>query len=104
MLEDTLYMSPLGPIAPIDILFGHRPSLAGGNAFMAHRTGFTDGTLGAALIRAGFATAIVQRNPSAFSLDAVAFRNHAGEEQIMKAQAQMLPAPDRPAVLFRSKA
>ena len=40
-LEDPLYISPMGPIAPLDILFGHRPSLVGGNAFMAHRTGFT---------------------------------------------------------------
>jgi SAM-dependent methyltransferase len=101
-LEDPLYMSPMGPIAPLDILYGHRPSLAGGNTFMAHRTGFTGDTLGAALIRAGFAAVMVQRDPSAFCLDAIAFRNRPGEERIVMAHARMLPAPDRPAVLYTS--
>ncbi len=99
-LEDPLYLSPMGPIAPLDILFGHRPSLANGNAFMAHRTGFTSGTLGAALVKAGFAAAVVQRDISAFGLTAIAFRSPPVEEQLMTAQAQM--APDRPAVLYAS--
>jgi hypothetical protein len=99
-LDDMLYMSPMGPIAPLDILFGHRSSLEVGNAFMAHRTGFTAGTLGAALITAGFAAALVQRNPSAFSLDAVAFRTSPGTEEVVNVQARMLPSPDRSAVLY----
>jgi SAM-dependent methyltransferase len=99
-LDDTLYLSPMGPIAALDILFGHRPSLEGGNAFMAHRTGFTDGTLGAALINAGFAAALVQRDPSAFCLEAVAFRTSPETEEVMTVQAQMLTAPDRPAVIY----
>jgi predicted SAM-dependent methyltransferase len=48
-LTDAAYTSPAGPIAPLDILYGHRPQLAQGNLFMAHRCGFTqkvlDGTL-----------------------------------------------------------
>jgi len=99
-LEDPLYMSPMGPIAPLDILYGHRASLADGNAFMAHRTGFTGETLGNALINAGFEAVIVQSLPSAFSLDVLAFRTRPNEQQITRAQARMLPAPDRPAVLF----
>jgi Methyltransferase domain len=99
-LETTLYMSPMGPIAPLDILFGHRASLAGGNLFMAHRTGFTGGTLGAALIKAGFAAVMVQRSPSSFNLDAVAFRTMPTDEQMRHAQAEMLPSPDRTAVLY----
>lgn len=101
-LEDPLYMSPMGPIAPLDILYGHRASLARGSVFMAHRTGFTGDTLAAALIKAGFAAVMVQRDPSAFCLDAIAFRTRPGEEQITAAQARMLPAPDRPAVLYTS--
>ena len=54
LLEDSLYKSSMGPIAPLDILYGHRPSLARGNLFMAHHTGFTADTLGGALIKAGF--------------------------------------------------
>jgi SAM-dependent methyltransferase len=99
-LEDPLYISGMGPIAPLDILFGHRPSLATGNLFMAHRTGFTSTTLAAALIKAGFAAVMVQRNTTAFSLTAVAFGNKPDAEQITKAQSQMLPAADHPAVLY----
>jgi hypothetical protein len=101
-LEDSLYVSSMGPIAPLDILYGHRPSLANGNLFMAHRTGFTGTTLGAALIRAGFAAVLVQRDQSAFSLTALAFRRGLSEEQLILAQARILPAPDQPAVLYTS--
>jgi hypothetical protein len=99
-LEDPLYLSPMGPIAPLDILYGHRPSLASGNAFMAHHTGFTGETLGAVLIKAGFAAVMVQRDLPGFCLDAIAFRSRPDREQLARAQAQILPAPDRPAVLY----
>lgn len=97
-LDDPLYVSPMGPIAPLDILFGHRSSLASGNAFMAHRTGFTSGTLAAALIKAGFATVMVQRDATAFALAAVAFRSKPDKDKLARAQAQMLI--DHPAVLY----
>jgi SAM-dependent methyltransferase len=103
-LEDPLYMSPMGPIAALDILFGHRPSLADGNTFMAHRTGFTGETLGAALIRAGFAAALVQRDLVGFCLIAVAFRSKPAGEDVTNAQARMLPAADQPAVLYAAAA
>lgn len=54
-LEDTAYMSPAGPIAPIDILFGHRGYIAQGRVHMAHKTGFIISSLGKALTSAGFA-------------------------------------------------
>lgn len=38
---DTAYQSSAGPITPLDIMYGHRPSLANGNLFMAHHTAFT---------------------------------------------------------------
>lgn len=53
-LEDAMYVSPAGPICPIDTVFGHRASIARGNTFMAHRTGFTAKTLTAKLVAAGF--------------------------------------------------
>lgn len=53
-LTDLAYVSPAGPIAPLDILYGHRPQLAAGNLFMAHRTGFTLRTLTEAVRAAGF--------------------------------------------------
>jgi SAM-dependent methyltransferase len=99
-LNDPLYVSPMGPIAPLDILFGHRPSLARGNTFMAHRSGFTGGTLAAALIGAGFSAAMVQRDPSSYALTAVAFRSMPGDEERVTAQACLLPAGDLATVLY----
>jgi SAM-dependent methyltransferase len=34
-LLEPAYVSPAGPISPIDILFGHRSALAAGNLYMA---------------------------------------------------------------------
>ena len=53
-LIQPLYHSQAGPISPLDILFGHQTSLAEGNYYMAHRTGFTATTLGQCLIDAEF--------------------------------------------------
>jgi SAM-dependent methyltransferase len=103
-LEDPLYVSPMGPIAPLDIMFGHRSSLANGNTFMAHRTGFTGETLGAALINAGFAAALIQRDSAAFSLTAIGFQSSPDRDEVVSAQARLLPAADKPAVLYASAA
>ncbi len=54
-LQKPLYMSDSGPINALDILFGHQASQEKGNTYMAHRTGFTARSLGAALAQAGFA-------------------------------------------------
>lgn len=40
-LVEPALQSPAGPISALDILYGHRPDLAAGNLFMAHRCGFT---------------------------------------------------------------
>lgn len=61
-LEDPAYMSALGPIAPLDMLYGFRPALAQGNAFMGHRTGFVAATLARHLAEAGFTQVNVQRD------------------------------------------
>lgn len=60
-LTEPAYISPAGPIAPLDILYGHRPPMARGNLFMAHRCGFTKKVLGATLHEAGFVTAAIKR-------------------------------------------
>jgi ubiquinone/menaquinone biosynthesis C-methylase UbiE len=54
-LTDPAYVSPAGPIAPLDILYGHRPPMARGNLYMAHRCGFTQKVLTGTLRAAGFA-------------------------------------------------
>jgi SAM-dependent methyltransferase len=92
-LDDPAYISPAGPIAPHDILYGHRPSMEKGNLFMAHRTGFTAKTLAQALVSAGFAMITVQRNPALFNLWAIAFVNTPSDEQLKEAQSEMFPLP-----------
>lgn len=59
-LEKTLYVAAAGPIAPMDMMFGHQASIQRGNHFMAHKTGFTSASMGAALVNAGFAEARVR--------------------------------------------
>jgi len=61
LLEDTAYESPAGPISPIDMIYGHRPSLAEGKHYMAHRTGFTARTLREHLEAAGFTDVQVEQ-------------------------------------------
>lgn len=53
-LDGRAYNAPIGPIAVHDILFGHGGSIASGNHFMAHRTGFTQERLGLKATQAGF--------------------------------------------------
>ena len=60
-LENTVYESPAGPVAAIDMVFGFRPSVARGNAFMAHRTGYTADSLGKKFSAAGFQRINVER-------------------------------------------
>jgi ubiquinone/menaquinone biosynthesis C-methylase UbiE len=72
-LDEPAYVSPAGPIAPLDILYGHRPQIAMGNVFMAHRTGFTARTLTQVLVNAGFERVKVERGKS-FDLWAVGYK------------------------------
>ncbi len=53
-LEKPLYTSPVGPITPLDMLFGHIDSVRAGNGYMRHHTGFTEERLGQSLVAAGF--------------------------------------------------
>lgn len=72
VVEDRLlepaYISGMGPITPLDILYGHRASLAAGNAYMAHRCGFTRKVLQATVQAAGFAQCCSLRRPRHFDL------------------------------------
>ena len=75
-LTEMAYPSPAGPIAPLDILYGHRPSMARGNLFMAHRFSFTQKVLIGTLQAAGFATvAGTRRGHPCYDLGAVATKS-----------------------------
>lgn len=71
-LEDAAYMSPSGPITPLDMIFGHAASLAEGRVHMAHKTGFTAKTLHRLLVEAGFVDIELRRSP--FDLWANAYK------------------------------
>lgn len=60
-LEDPLYRSGAGKITALDIVYGFRADIAGGREYMAHRTGFTRGTLTRKLGAAGFVDIEVTR-------------------------------------------
>jgi SAM-dependent methyltransferase len=74
-LEDEAYRSPSGPIAPLDMVYGHSASIAHGNVHMAHKTGFTARTLQQLLIAAGFAALTLNRE--GFALWARAYKRTA---------------------------
>ncbi|WP_346796465.1 methyltransferase domain-containing protein [Halomonas sp. Bachu 37] len=62
-LTEVIYQSPAGPITPLDILYGHQRSVAEGNTFMAHKSGFDKHSLSEALLKAGFKEVRVTADP-----------------------------------------
>lgn len=91
-LTEAAYISPAGPISPLDILYGHRPSLAQGNLFMAHRTGFTQKVLMQALHAAGFAQVACMSRMDAFDMVAVAVTSPCGEDTLRALAEAHFPA------------
>jgi SAM-dependent methyltransferase len=71
-LLDTAYVSAAGSIAPLDILYGHRPALAAGKLHMAHHCGFTETLLLDVLWAAGFLAVATEARAHAFDLWALA--------------------------------
>ena len=95
MAEDKLtepaYTSPAGPIAPLDILYGFRPSIAEGNTYMAHRCGFTETVLQGTLVANGFPSVATMRRPYAFDLWAVASVSALPEDELKSLAKKHFP-------------
>ena len=81
-LLEPAYTAPAGPIAPLDILYGHRPPMARGNLYMAHRCGFTAKVLNATLRGAGFPAVATMARPARFELWAVASKSARSEGEL----------------------
>ena len=83
-LTEAAYTAPAGPIAPIDMLYGHRPAMERGNLFMAHRCGFTQKVLDATLRACGFRTvaSLARGRAPFFDLWAVASKSVRTEDEI----------------------
>src|SRR3989338_9096591 len=92
-LTDPAYVSPAGPIAPLDILYGHRPAMANGNLYMAHRCGFTKKVLTGTLQAAGFDMVVpIQRAHPCYDLWAVAAKPPMTEQEIVDIATQHFPS------------
>ena len=81
-LLEPFYNSPVGPISPIDILFGNRKAVAKGNEFMAKKGGFIYSVLDRALHQAGFEVRYGGRVKNGRELSIVAFKQKKPEEEI----------------------
>lgn len=90
-LTDTAYESQMGPITPLDILYGHRGAMAAGNLYMAHRGGFTLKSLMQALQDAGFKTVAGRRRPGHLDLWALATKRTHDEASLKLLSERHLP-------------
>jgi predicted SAM-dependent methyltransferase len=91
-LTEPAYTAPAGPIAPLHILYGHRPPMARGNLYMAHRCGFTQRVLDGTLRAAGFVTiATMARGAPYFDLWAAASVSTRTEEAMRSLALEHFP-------------
>ena len=86
-LTEPAYVSSAGPITPLDILYGHRPPMARGNLYMAHRCGFTQKVLAGTLQSCGFKSVASMARSKQFDLWALATKTERSEDE-MRALAQ----------------
>ena len=96
-LTEPAYISPAGPISPLDILHGHGDSIKRGNEFMAHKTGFSPKSLNVALREAGFkSTAMVSRDDqNCMDIWAIAMKVVATKDKIMEIAKLHLPIKEQ---------
>ena len=72
-IDDVLYTSPAGPIMVLDVLYGYSVEIeSSGQHFYAHKTGFTEKSLLAALDKAGFSMA--SSNLENLEVNVIAFK------------------------------
>ena len=90
-LASPLYNSDAGPIAALDVLYGHREAMAAGNLFMAHRCGFTLEVLANTLQACGFARTVGLVRPAAFDLWMLASKQVLSDDAIRDLARQHLP-------------
>ena len=93
-LLEPLYETKDGhQISPIDILFGNRQEIAGGNEYMTKKCGFTYSVLDASFAEAGFKARYGGRLPfNGGELALVAFKQKKSEEEIKKIANPFFPS------------
>lgn len=90
-LTDAAYESPAGPIAPIDILYGHRGFMSQGKLYMAHRCGFTEKVLRGTLQAGGFQSVVTMRRPGVFDLWAIATKSVRSDSDLRLLAVEHMP-------------
>lgn len=93
MLESPLYESPAGPIAAMDIIYGHQRAIQQGNEFMAHRTAFTAQTMARHMLSAGFVAADIARDRN-YGLHAVGYKSKWAASAANTLGSRVLPHSD----------
>lgn len=83
-LLETIYESPVGPVSPIDMLYGNRKQIAKGNKHMTKKGGFTYSVLNNSLGEAGFQIRYGGRIKNSWALAIVAFKQKKSEEEIKR--------------------
>ena len=92
-LLEVLYESPIGPIYPIDVIYGNRWQIQNGNDYMAKKVGFTYSALNASFAEAGFKARYGGRIPThGGELALVAFKQKKSEEEIKKLAIPIFPS------------
>jgi hypothetical protein len=82
-LDDILYESAGGPISVLDVIYGWGKQIEStGVDFYAHKTGFTEASLMAALLRAGFPYVWIAETVDPFGIGALAFKQYPTPAQI----------------------
>lgn len=89
--EEVAYVTPAGPITPLDLIYSYRGFTATGNPFMAHRWGFTLRTLVEALRAAGFRSVIGIEREAGFDLWALAAKTARSEDELRALAASHFP-------------
>ena len=83
-LCDPLYISPEGPISPLDLIYGHGQAIENGNEYMAHKCGFTYSVLDNFFANSGFETRYGGRRKQQWDLFIVAFKQTTSEKEVKK--------------------
>ena len=83
-LCDPLYISPEGPISPLNIIYGHGQAIKNGNQYMAHKCGFTYSVLDNFFADVGFETRYGGRRKQQWDLFIVAFKQAKSEDDAKK--------------------
>ena len=83
-LCDPLYISPEGPISPIDFIYGNREAIKKGNEYMVRKCGFTYSVLDNFFSDAGFQIRYGGRRREQWDLFMVAFKQKKSEEEAKK--------------------